>query len=284
MKKIEKILDNIKRLPPFPLVALKIMHIAMDEEASVQEIVEIIQYDPSITANVLRWCNSPYFGLRRKITSIKEALVYLGSKHLLEIVMLSSCAPYLEKSVAGYELAQGELWRHSVACAIMSQILAKKIKEDDAVVFTGGLLHDIGKIVLSEFVKDTFDKIIQLVKKGYDFLSAEKEIIGMDHAELGGRIGEKWGFPEEITKIITYHHQPEEINDVHVSLVHLADVSVLMLGRGAGADGLAYQGKKEAYELLGLRETDLMACMAELWVNLEKVENIVNFKGENHGI
>ncbi|MDL1957102.1 MAG: HDOD domain-containing protein [Candidatus Desulfofervidus auxilii] len=284
MKKIEKILDNIKRLPPFPLVALKIMHIAMDEEVSVQEIVEIIQYDPSITANVLRWCNSPYFGLRRKITSMKEALVYLGSKHLLEIVMLSSCAPYLEKSVAGYELAQGELWRHSVACAIMSQILAKKIKEDDAVVFTGGLLHDIGKIVLSEFVKDTFDKIIQLVKKGYDFLSAEKEIIGMDHAELGGRIGEKWGFPEEITKIITYHHQPEEINDVHVSLVHLADVGVLMLGIGAGADGLAYQGKKEAYELLGLRETDLMACMAELWVNLEKVENIVNFKGKNHGI
>jgi len=284
MKDIERVLEGIKKLPPFPLVAIKVAHMATDENVSMHEIAAIIKYDPAITANVLRWCNSPYFGLRRKVTSLKEALVYLGGKHLLKVIMLSSCSTYLKRPVIGYKLEGGELWRHSVACAIMSQILAKKLKEDDAVVFTGGLLHDIGKLVLSEFVKEAFDEIIRMVRGGYDFLTAEKKIIGMDHAELGGKIGKKWEFPEEIIKIIAYHHQPEEINDVYVSIVHLADVSVLMLGIGAGADGLAYQGKKEAYELLGLEESDLMVCMTELWTELGKVEEILRLKGNSHGI
>ena len=273
---VERIINSIDRLSPFPLVAMKVISMARDENISMKEIAKVVQYEPSITANVLKWCNSPFFGLRRKITSIHEALVYLGAKHLIEIVILSSCAPYLDKNVVGYGLEQGELWRHSVACAILSQILAKKVGyQEKTLLFTGGLLHDIGKIVLSEFVKEALLKIRILIARGKDFLEAEREVLGMDHAELGAKIGEKWNFPEEILRVIAYHHRPEETKDPAVALVHIADVGVLMLGIGAGVDGLAYKAKDEAYKLLGLKEKDLMSCMADLWAELEKIEETI---------
>jgi len=279
VQKIHQILNSIDRLPPFPFVALKVVAMARDENTSLTEIAKVVELDPSITANVLKWCNSPYFALRRKVTSIEDALVYLGAKHLIEIVMMSSCEPYLRGNVEGYDLKEGELWRHSISCAILAQLLAKKTGyARETLLFTGGLLHDIGKIVLAKFVKDAFIEINKLIADGKDFLEAEKEVLGMDHAVLGGRIGKKWNFPEEIVNIIAFHHKPELIEDPAVAFVHLADAGTLMLGIGAGVDGLAYRAKEEAYKLLGLKERDLMACMADLWAELEKIEEIVSFK------
>ena len=273
---VERIINFIDRLPPFPFVAMKIISMARDENISMKEIAEVVQHDPSITANVLKWCNSPFFGLRRKVTSIHEALVYLGIKYLIEIVMLSSCASYLDKKLVGYELEQGELWHHSVACAILSQILAEKVGyQEKTLLFTGGLLHDIGKIVLGEFVKEALLKIKMLIARGKDFLEAEREVLGMDHAELGAKIGEKWNFPEEILRLIAYHHRPKETKDPAVALVHIADAGVLMLGIGAGMDGLAYKAKDEAYKLLGLKEKDLMSCMGDLWAELVEIEETI---------
>ncbi len=278
-EKIEKIISTVERLPPFPLVALKVVAMARDENVSIKQIAEIVQYDPSITANVLKWCNSPYFGLRQKVTSIKQALVYLGGKNLVEIVMMSSCKPYLDKKVVGYELEKGELWRHSVGCALLAQILAEKASCGDkkTILFTGGLLHDIGKLVLSEFVEDAVVQIKGLIEEGKDFLEAERKVLGMDHAEIGAKMAERWNFPEELIQIIRFHHQPELIKDPATALIHLADVGVLMLGIGAGLYGLAYKAKNGAYKMLGLKERDLMSCMAELGAQLQRIEALVNF-------
>ncbi len=279
VKFLGKILSSIDRLPPFPMVALKVVQMARDENVSMKEIARVVELDPSITANVLKWCNSPYFGLTRKITSVQEALVYLGGKNLIEVVLMSSCEPYLKGKVEGYELDEGELWRHSVGCAILAQLLGRKAGfKDETLLFTGGLLHDIGKIVLAAFIKDAYLKIKELIAAGKDFLEAEREIVGIDHARLGARIGQKWKFPEEIINIIAFHHRPEMINKPAVALVHLADAGTLMLGVGAGVDGLAYRASPKAYRMVGLKEKDLMACMADLWEELDKIEEMIGLK------
>jgi putative nucleotidyltransferase with HDIG domain len=210
MNLVEAILQSVTQLPPFPAVIQRVMELVEDPKTSAHDVVDVIQYDQAITANVLMVCNSAYFGLRKPVYSLTDALVRIGFNNLVEIILTRGTAFLFYQSCQGYQLQRGELWRHSVACAILSQILAERLKQKkSAVQFTTTLLHDVGKIILSGFVKDHFEEIHRLVQeKNLSFLEAERETLGIDHAELGGRIAEGWKFPRNIITGIRHHHTP----------------------------------------------------------------------------
>ena len=151
----KEILENIKSLPPMNPTAKKIMTILRSTDVDISEVVRIIQYDPALTSNVLKLVNSAYFGLQNEITSIRQAIILLGLNQVFRIVIAVSFSSFMNKPIPGYELPSGELWRHSVATAISSEIISKmlKISENDT-LFTAALLHDIGKIALSTFVDE----------------------------------------------------------------------------------------------------------------------------------
>ncbi|MCI0469809.1 MAG: HDOD domain-containing protein, partial [Nitrospirae bacterium] len=166
MKDLRTITKDIKELPPLPEVAQKVFSLLNDPKSNVQDMVKVIQLDQAMTANILKLCNSAYFGLKRKISSLQEALVLLGQKNLHEIIMTDNSGKYYQRAGAGYSLGKGELWRHSVACALLSQILVRKTGlPEDPFLFTAALLHDIGKVILSTYVKTEYDQIIRLVKE-----------------------------------------------------------------------------------------------------------------------
>ncbi len=287
MNLMDQILQSAERLPPFPGVIQRALQLIEDPQSSAQSLVEVLQFDPSITAQVLKLCNSAFSGLRRKISSLREALVLIGFDPLMEILLSEESARFLKDPCKGYDLAQGDLWKHSVACALLSRIISERFNQDATLLlFTAALLHDIGKMILGQFVGNYFEQIRSVtVEKKVSFTEAEKEILGMDHAELGGKVAENWKFPKTIILSIRYHHSPSQTPEEReaVELISLCDVVALMTGIGGGADGLAYHSDVGWMRQHHLQEKDVERFMVKLGDQLERVEETLNMKRGGEG-
>ncbi len=279
MSRVEEIMALVKHIPAFPRVAQQVMAIMDNPETTARDLADIIQYDQAITANVLKICNAAYFGLPRKVSSLGEAVVVIGQDILKDIIVTSSSARFYKGAVGtGYQLSQGDLWKHSVAAAIMAKLIAARVKGvDSGDAFTAGLLHDIGKRILSSFVADEFKLIVEKTEAGMAFSEAETEVIGMTHSELGGLIMEKWKFPEGITIAVRSHHDEDVLEKDDLSVVvGLANSLVISMGIGVGADGLATRMRGEKLTGMGLEERNLDLLMAEMVIEMEKAEDLLD--------
>lgn len=274
MKRLEEILSLVKNVPPFPKVAKRVFEMLQDPEVSAGALAEVIRYDQVITANVLKICNSSYFGLSRKVSSLDESLVILGNETLKNIIITSSSAQFYKGAVGGgYKLDQGEMWRHSVATGIMAKELVRQVRDvDGSSAFTAGLLHDIGKRFLSSFVEDDFKAIMmKVVQEGCSFVEAEKERLGLSHAELGGMILNHWEFPGEIERAVLCHHEADALDgEPLIAVVALANALVISMGVGVGADGLSIKLRGQGLQRFGITPMALELCMVNLFTEMER--------------
>jgi putative nucleotidyltransferase with HDIG domain len=277
---LDLLLKQIDRLKPFSQIEHKVLQIVGNEDSSMKELVEVIQYDPSTTANLLRMCNSSYFALSRKITSVQQAVTYLGTDKVAWMVMTGSSSQMLGKAQPGYDLSDGELWRYSVASALIAQDIAEKCRfNNSAFVFTSALLKDLGKIILNDYVKDAAQEIMSGVReRGLTFLEAEKEVLGVDHAEIGARIGEKWGFSPLMVQVIRNHHIPKisSSDDLSLPIVYLSDSICMMMGIGGGLDGLAYRYHQDVVDRLHFSDMDLQETIANFQEKFRSVEEWIH--------
>jgi putative nucleotidyltransferase with HDIG domain len=282
---VERIIEEADMLAPIMPAAERILQITGDPTSSVSDLVEVIQYDQAVTANLLRICNSSYFGLSREINSVKQAAAYLGMDKVTCLVMMGSGSKHLSKAQEGYDLNEGELWRYSVASALMTQELAEKYEAKGvSLLFTAALLKDIGKVILSRYVKELFAEIMTEVRgNGLSFMEAERTVLGIDHAELGSRVAAKWRFSREMVDLIRNHHNPDRVSsdDLSIPIVYLSDCICMMMGIGLGSDGLAYRYYPQVTDRLGFSEADLQRSMIHLRGKLKTVEELVSFSKED---
>lgn len=281
MKTVDRILKSITTLPAFPATGNKVAQLLSKPDYSVAEIANVIKLDPSITANILKMANSVYFGTRQKISTINDAVVHLGQKNLLRAIQTAGVSKYYKKGTGGYYDKATDLWEHSVAVALMSQIISKKITgEEDTTLYTAALLHDVGKIIMGEFVRDSLAKISALVStQRVSFVEAEQFVIGINHAELGGKIAAYWNFPVEIREAISFHHRPdllEKEEKMMPWIVYMADQACLMLGLGGGIDGLSYRAVDQVLKKFNLRMKDLEMSMVLLTDDLNRARELIN--------
>jgi putative nucleotidyltransferase with HDIG domain len=277
---IDRILRSVENLPAFPEAVQKVVTLLKNEEYSVADVAGVIRYDQGITANILKMSNSAYFGASSKVRSIQDAVICLGQKNLLRVLETACSATFFRKAGGGYVSDASELWEHSVAVALMSQILSRHIqKRDDAVLYTAALLHDVGKVILGQYVRESSARIRNLVAaSGYSFLEAEEQVVGINHADLGGRIAERWRFPGDIRDAIAHHHRPDSLGDASATipwLVYLADQACLMMGIGGGMDGLAHRGLSETLQKFDFREKDLERSWVLLLEELKRAKELV---------
>ncbi|MDX9785518.1 MAG: HDOD domain-containing protein [Desulfobacterales bacterium] len=279
MTAIQELIKEIKSLKPIPQIANQIMQIAEDPDASLSEIADIILFDPIITANLLRTCNSAYFALPRRIDSVHEAVSLLGLEQIVDVVLLKSGVENLKNKQEGYGLNEGDLWRYSVSSALIArEIATRKGVKNKQLIFTAALLKDIGKVILDRFVAGAFHNIQELVQQnGYSFMEAEKKVIGVDHAELGGLVASSWNFSEKMVYIIRNHHLANEAarQDLECSIVYLSDILCMMMGIGVGSDGLAYRFHDDVIKSLGFSEKELLEIIAGFGENMSKVEDLI---------
>ncbi|MBN2157978.1 MAG: HDOD domain-containing protein [Spirochaetes bacterium] len=279
-QQLDVIVSRIDQLPPLPEVATKVINMVNNPDVSFKQVAQEIAKNQAMTTNILKLCNSAYFSKGKEITSIDRAIVTLGLKEVKDIVMLVAAKPVLMKPVIGYDLGQGELWKQGLAVATMSRdiALAKKRKELADVVFTGGIIHNVGKVVIALFVQQAFKQILDMVmSQNMPFHIAEKEVMGYNHQEIGEKILEKWNFPPVLRSIVRFYQDPEispEEHRLEVSIVHIANAICLMSGVGIGSDGLYHEIKDAAIKKTGLTQSDLEALYGKTPDILKQIRDL----------
>jgi putative nucleotidyltransferase with HDIG domain len=223
---LSKILLKVESFPSMPETGSKLLVLLKDQKTTVPEIEKILRNDPGLTTNILKLANSAFFGLPSKVASVRQAFIILGAKRCIELVIATCMFSVMDEAIDGYELPPGELWQHSIAVSTTAEALVKykKISESEN-IFTSALLHDLGKLVLGQFVKEELKKIKSIVSSGVPQEIAEHMVLGTDHAEIGAQILRQWSFPQDVVSAVRFHHNPETIRNgsIHIDIVYLAN-------------------------------------------------------------
>ena len=228
----DEISQSAKDLKPIPQIALKVLRIINEELYEIKDLTEEIRKDQVISARTLQLCNSVMFASRKKIESLDHALVMLGQHLLLKFVISASLDNFFNQSSKGYSLCKGGIYHHAVGTAVIAEKLADLTgKVEPSMAYTAGLLHDIGKVVLDQFVNSGFPLFYrQLNEEGKNFAEVEKQVLGTDHTEVGASLALKWSFPESLVETIRHHHNPEDAQQ-HNELVHIVYLADLLMSR-----------------------------------------------------
>ena len=224
----ELLMKDIKaaaeKIPPFPDIAWKVMSL-IKRMAPIREIEEAIRYDQAITAKLLTFGRSVYYGRRYEVNSLQDAILLLGNKRLVQI-LITTCAGRYFSETGACHADERELWEHSVATALMAEIVSRRFNRKKILtIYTAALLHDIGKTVLNIYARIYLHSSLSEWRSDKGFVEGERRALGIDHQELGGIIARNWKFPPEITAGIEHHHDPQKAgqNREIASMVYVAD-------------------------------------------------------------
>jgi putative nucleotidyltransferase with HDIG domain len=228
-EKAGALIEGVRDLPTPPLVFTQIVNVVDDPDTSAYEVAAIIAEDPAMSAKVLRITNSAFYGLSGTVNSVKQAVVIIGLNGVKSLVISTSVIDMFKGDQIGREF-QDLFWRHSLVTAFGSRMLMRILKPGEfgtsELAFSTGLLHDIGKLVMYLQDPDACRLIQeQCATQPILELSAERETFGCTHADVGDKITAKWNLPSELSKAISYHHEPLEYDDpTHLTdVVHVAD-------------------------------------------------------------
>ncbi len=229
IQKIENSFGQIETLPTLPTLAADLIMLAENPQSSLGDIALLLQRDPAMASKILKIANSAFYGYSKQVNNLPSALLILGLREVKNIVLGVSIINLFYSSSAKLSFDHKKFWMHSAGCAQIARALAFKMGffEQELEAFTVGLIHDIGKIAISQFQKDKFKTIIQLIQNdNYTSCDAETSLLGVNHAQIGSWLAEKWLFPRSLTEAIEYHHQPyESVNSQKLaSLIHIADI------------------------------------------------------------
>jgi len=266
--KLEHILKRVQALPPLPTSAMRVIALIKNPATSVQELETVIGQDLALTASILRQANSSYYGYARRISSLQEAIVRLGFQVIQGLAMSAAVAPLLKTPIVGYEIEQEGLWKHSMLTAMAAKHLCqrRKLPYGD-VAFTAGLLHDIGKLIISIYIQEVGAYLLQKVTAAkLSYVELEEKIIGYNHATVGGFMATGWNLPVDLVESISNHHTPSSAQN-HVelaSVIHVANGLASILGIGGGVDSFLNPIQQEALDHLSLKESDLEQIIADL--------------------
>ena len=244
---LKKIISSMTHIPSISSLYKTLLEEVQSGDLSADRIGEIIARDIGLTIKILKFINSAYFALNRKIYNPKDAVTYLGLDTIKSLVLsLEIFSQYEQDPSIAQELEA--INNHCLAVAAYAQKIAK-IENDDKIfmsmVFTSGLLHDVGKLLIYINFKDKWDEFKQLLKQ-MTYYEAEIQLFGASHAEVGAYLMGLWGLPDLIIECINYHHNPLACPNKTFSpltLIHFADVTIHHLN----PDGAIYSGYDQQY-------------------------------------
>ncbi len=282
MNNREEILSKVSSVESIPSSKMELLRLLQDPDVNTSKLASSIEFDPGFTTNLLRLANSVYFGCPKAISTVNEAINRLGTRNIFKLAVTSVAAPVVKKEVKGYDLASGEMLKHSAAVAVGAEKLAQSLNiQAPEHTFTAGLLHDIGKVVLGSFVEVDAETILQLaIEEQVSFEEAEQRILGIDHAELGAILLESWNLPPSVVDVVRWHHEPFKCTSsdtLVLDLVHVADALSMMSGLGLGNDGLNYRPCSEIMDKMNISNNTVEIVISEILLGLEELSDLFKF-------
>jgi len=278
MHALDDYIDRIQHLPPAPKLLPPLLQLLRQPDTDMDRVIRLIAHDPSLTASVLRLGNSVAFNRGSPVQSLNEAVGRLGFETLYRLVVAVCGSKMLGPSQAGYGLDPGELWQHSVTAAVATQIIARDCREDESLAFTAGLLHDVGKLVLSQALEGRYRQVAEQVDQfGRSMLEAEKALLGVQHAEIGGRLLARWSFPPSLVQAVWWHHEPASAGDFQrlAACTFAGNMVANLIGQSYGIHALALNGSSDAARLIGLDADRFQHYMIRTQEEFAGVETLV---------
>lgn len=281
-------LAKIRNLPSLPAVIDKLRAAVKHPNADATAIATIIDDDPAMMATILKVVNSALYMGREPITSLRHAVARLGLKAISNIALSTGVFSTFPKT-AGAEFDREQFWQHSISAGIAAVTLYDRCKPNLAQRYTtdvlhlSGLLHDIGKIILDQFLHaDFIAAVFRSQDKSIPLIQAETEIIGTDHAQLGEWLGMKWNLGSDFLQTIRWHHDPESADADHRELVMLSHCSNYICNLrklGDGGDVTAPKINLGVWQALGLKSEDVPSIVAEVSEKAKKSEVLMALGG-----
>lgn len=257
-----------------PMVARRASEIINDPKSSMTDLASVIKLDQSMAGLVLRWVNSAYYSLMQPVTTVEQAVTFLGYRTVQNLVLSAAVANFMSKPIRGYALERGSLWKHGVGTSAGARLIVQNIEPnmaDDA--YYAGLFCDVGKLA--------FDVVLQRINyviKPYKTKSLhqmEIEIFGYDHAAVSAAMGQRWKLPEYLVRVINYHHFPSKVEDKWKLLtyaVHAADAVMMVYIMGIEPDRLPYPLDPGVRDILKWNDDSFGNLLKRITPVIEEIE------------
>lgn len=228
--KVRQVISNIRNLPTPPIVFHQIQKVINDPNASAAQVASVLAEDPAMSVKVLKLTNSAFYGLAREVESVRQAVVIVGMEAVKNLVLSASVLDMFKSDELDQEY-QEAFWRHSLATAFCCRLLARNLKSrgivDPDSIFSAGLLHDIGKLIICCFLPTEYEKLKADRDADNESLDhqVEERILKYNHAQIGGFLAVQWKLPAKLGEAIAYHHHPQltESDSPIAYIVHIGN-------------------------------------------------------------
>lgn len=285
MERAEILVGAVDDLPTIPIVATQVLQLLDDPDISVEEIADLMLTDQVMTARVMKLINSPVYRPAQEITSLKRALVYIGLRHVRELALTTSVIDVFDRTSGALELSA--FWEHSFGVGMVSKIIARKVGYQDLEkAYISGIIHDLGEVFLSNFLREPFLEVLEHIKtRPIKLVDAEAELLGTTHCEIGLCMARKWSFPDAYCDVIAYHHTPIEakVDPVLCAIVNLSDLFCTVRGLNyGGREWISFNlSDEEAWTILkkespALAQMDIERFCYELDDAIPDVQELVS--------
>jgi len=267
----------IEKMPSLPTTVTRVMEICDDKTTSPADLNKVISMDPVLMGRVMQLINSAYYGRPNKITSLVRAIILLGLNTVKNLALSTAVLGSLSGNKSSDVLNMDGFWEHSLCAAVISRMIAAKIKIDPKYYeefFIAGLLHDIGKIPFTSCLPQEYLAAIAASDRSRESLNkTELKLFSFDHQEIGGNVAAHWKIEGGIRDAIVFHHQSSEYSGEHrklVSAVAIADYLSLYLERGFAGNRYPEEPSDEVYEELGISFNEIESFSPEIRIEIEK--------------
>lgn len=229
---------GLRQIPVLKSIARSFQMASRSQQADLLELGDLVRRDPGLHAKILRMVNSSFFALEGEVGDIEHAMILLGINRIRLMAQSLGAVQELNQIATGFDLRH--LWSHSFACGLMAEQLARITGWDDQVhAYSAGLMHDVGKIILSSQFPDTYRVVLRAsLRKGFDLKIAEQRVFGMDHEQAGFLFANQQNLPEEIQYAMAFHSLPEAAPLEHRHSANL----MLLANHFAKVNGLGFSG------------------------------------------
>ena len=278
--KITELLQGVGGLVTLPDVFIRISRLVDDPNSTMAEIAKAVGQDPSFTVRLLRVANSSFYGFSSTIDTVPKAVSIIGTSQIRSLALATSVASSFD-GLPNTLVSMEHFWRHSLYCALVARILAKRAGRcDPDAIFTAALLHDIGELVIFNRLPQQAQEALLLVLDSADELpvfQAEQQIMGFDHAQVGGELARQWKLPPMLEECIEFHHDVTSASRFprEVALVHIANILTLMAEVRTLDPNDVSPVDPHAWEAVGLDADEVMpTAVAEAQEEIAEAEKL----------